>query len=68
MHGFYYLPPKDSDAWRFGNGTCILLFYPLNALDRWLGFGLPPASEPLWGLSAASAAGNLARPTCGTVG
>jgi hypothetical protein len=36
MHGFYYLPPKDSDAWRFGNGTCILLFYPLNALDSFV--------------------------------
>jgi hypothetical protein len=68
LAGFYYFPPKDSGAWRVVNYGCVLLFYPLNALDRWLGFGLPPACEPLWGLSTGPAAGNLAGPACGTAG
>lgn len=51
MIGFYFFFPEDSDAWRFKNYGCVILFWPLNALDRALGSGRPPASEPLWGLS-----------------
>jgi hypothetical protein len=50
MKGFYYFTPEDSDAWRWKNYGCVTLFRPINAVDRWLGFGRHPASEPLWGL------------------
>ena len=50
MKGFYYFSPEDSDAWRRKNYGCVTLFRPINAVDRWLGFGPHPASEPLWGL------------------
>jgi hypothetical protein len=51
MKGFYYFSPEDSEAWRWKNYGCVCLFRPINAVDRWLGFGRPPACEPLWGLS-----------------
>jgi hypothetical protein len=51
MKGFYYFFPADSDAWRLKNYSCVYLFWPLNVVDRWLGLGRSPASEPLWGLS-----------------
>ena len=51
MKGFYYFFPENSAAWRWKNYGCMHLFRPLNALDRWLGLGRHPASEPLWGLS-----------------
>ena len=51
MKGFYYFSPEDSDAWRWKNYGCAVLFRPINAADRWLGFGRHPASEPFWGLS-----------------
>jgi hypothetical protein len=49
--GFYYFLPENSDAWRLKNYGCVYLFWPINAVDRWLGFGRYPAFEPLWGLS-----------------
>jgi hypothetical protein len=51
MKGFYYFSPEDSDAWRRKNYGCVTLFRPINAVDRWLGFGRHPGCEPLWGLS-----------------
>jgi hypothetical protein len=51
FHGFYYFTPEDSDTWRYTNYGCVFLFWPLNKLDRALGYGRPPGSEPLWGLS-----------------
>ena len=51
MMGFYYFYPENSDAWRFKNYGCVFLFWPLNAVDRTLGFGRYPGCEPLWGLS-----------------
>ena len=51
MKGFYYFAPEDSFRWRFGNLCCQVAFKPLNAVDCWLGFGMSPAFEPLWGLS-----------------
>jgi hypothetical protein len=51
MKGFYYVTPENTDSWRLRNYTCVDLFLPLNAVDRWLGFGRCPACEPLWGLS-----------------
>jgi hypothetical protein len=49
--GFYYFTPENTDSWRVRNYACVDLFLPLNAVDRWLGFGRWPACEPLWGLS-----------------
>jgi hypothetical protein len=51
MKGFYYFFPEDTDAWRWKNYGCVYLYKPLNAVDRWLGFGRYPGAEPLWGLS-----------------
>jgi hypothetical protein len=51
MKGFYYFSPENTDAWRWKNYGCVYLFWPLNVVDRWLGLGRHPASEPLWGLS-----------------
>lgn len=51
MPGFYYFSPQNGDGWRYKNYGCALLFSPLNAVDRALGIGRYPASEPLWGLS-----------------
>jgi hypothetical protein len=51
MKGFYYFFPEDSDAWRLQNYGCVYLFWPLNVIDRQLGWGRYPASEPLLGLS-----------------
>jgi N-acetylneuraminic acid mutarotase len=51
MIGFYYFPPEDTATWRFKNYGCVLLFSPVNWMDRSLGFGRRPAvSEPLLGL------------------
>ena len=50
LQGFYYSCPEDSDAWRLRNCTCVYLFWPLNIVDRWLGLGRCPASEPFRGL------------------
>jgi hypothetical protein len=51
MKGFYYFAPEESASWRFRNYACAYVFWPLNAVDRWLGLGRYPASEPLWRLS-----------------
>ena len=51
MKGFYYFAPEDSESWRWKNYGCVYLFWPINAVDRWLGWGRHPGSEPLWGLS-----------------
>lgn len=48
MVGFYYFPPEESEAWRFQNEVCVWPFFPINAVDRWLGLGRHPATEPLW--------------------
>lgn len=50
MKGFYYFFPADSDAWRSINYGCVCLFWPINVVDRWIGTGRYPASEPLWRL------------------
>lgn len=51
--GFYYFAPQDTDGWRFLNRACVLVFRPVQVLDRWLGSGREPAAEPLFGLSGA---------------
>jgi hypothetical protein len=51
INGFYYFFPEDTRSWRSKNYGCVILFSPLNYLDRSLGFGRYPSCEPLWGLS-----------------
>jgi hypothetical protein len=51
LKGFYYFFPEDSDTWRYKNYGCVYLFWPLNVIDRSLGFGRHPGKEPLRGLS-----------------
>jgi hypothetical protein len=53
MVGFYYLPYDDSDTWRGKNQLCTYLFWPLNLIDRSLGFGRLPGAEPLRGIHSA---------------
>jgi hypothetical protein len=48
--GFYYFTPEDTNAWRLKNYGCAFAFRPLNAIDRVLGTGKPPAAEPLYGV------------------
>ena len=50
IKGLYYFPPQDTDAWKLKNYGCVFVFGPLNHAERFLGYGRPPASEPLWGL------------------
>jgi hypothetical protein len=51
MRAFYYFTPENTRSWRQRNQACVYLFWHLNIVDQWLGFGKAPASEPLWGLS-----------------
>jgi hypothetical protein len=50
--GFYYFTPEESNAWRWKNYGCVVIFYPLNFIDRCLGTGRPIGTEPLWRLSS----------------
>lgn len=49
--GFYYFTPEESRAWRWKNYGCVVLFYPLNLIDRGLGLGRVPGAEPMWRLT-----------------
>jgi hypothetical protein len=49
IKGFYYFDPMDNDAWRYKNYPCVILFWPLNTIDRAMGCGRHPAAEPLRG-------------------
>ena len=51
IKGFYYVFPENTAAWRAKNYGCAAFFWPLNIVDRAIGLGRYPASEPLWGLS-----------------
>lgn len=49
--GFYYFTPEDTEAWNIKNYACVVLFWPLNKVDRWLGYGRCYAKPPMFGLS-----------------
>jgi len=49
--GFFYFELENTDAWQRKNFFCVYLFWPLNWLDCWLGFGKAPASSPLMDLA-----------------
>ncbi len=51
MEGFYYFTPEESRVWRWKNFACVVIFYPLNLVDRGLGWGRAPGSEPMWRLT-----------------
>src|SRR5688572_12464389 len=59
IKGFYFFPAADTTAWRVLHGGCVLLYYPLIQVDRLIGTGRHPASEPLWGLEACGQVGDL---------
>ena len=48
--GFYFLPPEDTDEWRFYNTTLVWIYYPLVVVDNWIGTGRPVAHGPIWSL------------------
>ena len=48
--GFYFLPPEDSEHWRLRNYTLARIYYPLVAVDRFIGTGRSIACEPTGGL------------------
>ena len=50
VEGFYYCMPYGSPACRYAHLGCRVLFWPLNTVDCYLGFGRAPASLPLEGL------------------
>jgi hypothetical protein len=49
--GFYFLTPRDSAAWRFGNYSLVAIYSPLILIDIAIGTGRPIASEPMWSIS-----------------
>ena len=49
--GFYYFTPENTPAWHRKNFGCVILFWPLNLLDRAIGCGREPAFAPLMDLS-----------------
>jgi hypothetical protein len=51
IHGVYFLPPRDTARRRWFNYGCVAFYYPVIVIDYRLGTGMPPAKEPLWGLS-----------------
>jgi hypothetical protein len=48
LAGFYYVSPENTDSWRASNRACEVFFCPANAIDRWIGLGRTPASEPIF--------------------
>jgi hypothetical protein len=52
MSGFYFFTPENTHRWRQMNYACVALYYPLIAIEDWLGTGMPPGCEPMWGLSS----------------
>ena len=49
--GFYFLPPRNTDEWRFWNYTLVRFYYPLILIDNWIGTGRGVGGEPTWNLS-----------------
>jgi len=49
--GLYFFPPEDTDSWRAWNYGCVIFYYPLIAIETWLGTVDGVGSEPLWRLS-----------------
>jgi hypothetical protein len=49
--GFYYFAPENTNKWRWRERAAKLVFWPLNQIDQWFGFGQSPAHEPLFDLS-----------------
>lgn len=51
LSGFNYVMPERTEHWHIRNGACLVVFGPLNVLDRILGCGRSPGmGEPLWEL------------------
>jgi hypothetical protein len=50
IDGFYFLPPEDTNEWRFWNYTLVRVYYPLIVIDNGIGTGRPIGAEPTWRL------------------
>ncbi|HUG20462.1 MAG TPA: hypothetical protein VMM56_15855 [Planctomycetaceae bacterium] len=48
--GFYFLTPRDSAAWRFGNSSLDFIYTPLILIDNTIGTGRPVARSPMWNM------------------
>jgi hypothetical protein len=48
FQGFFYFQPENTDQWRYLNYGCVVVFYPVNVIDRIIGTGRYPGSEPFW--------------------
>lgn len=48
--GFYFLTPRDSTTWRFGNYSLVAIYSPLILIDVAIGTGRPIAREPMWNI------------------
>lgn len=49
IEGFYYLPLQDSRAFEIGNTSLVILYLPINAVDRFVfGGSSVSANAPLW--------------------
>ncbi len=47
----YFFPPEDTDSWRAWNYGCVTFYYPLIAMEMWLGTVKGIGCVPLWRLS-----------------
>ena len=56
IDGLYFFPPEDTDSWRAWNYGCVTFYYPLIAIEIWLGTVKGVGCEPLWQLSASGEA------------
>ena len=48
LDGFYYVTPENSQRWELLNGFCRVIYWPLNTIDCYTGYGWSPAADPLW--------------------
>jgi hypothetical protein len=46
LKGFYYVPYEPTPRCERMHAACVVVFMPLNAIDRILGTGRPPGAPP----------------------
>jgi hypothetical protein len=47
---FYYLPPRDTAAWRAKHTACVCVFAPANMVDQFLFLGRPANRQTAFGV------------------
>ena len=48
-HLFCYIPPEPTKRWQRLNRACVVVYSPLNRIDRALGTGMEPVLNMSWG-------------------